>query len=204
MLGLALVSLWPRAAPATVEEQRARLPPPAVCTDEVEGVWMSHHYSPDYHDWYIFTMRVHRVAAGAPQLTGDIQAHSWDGGAADSAPPACRPGLRHWIVRMTGRGTILPDHRIHFGGVQWAVEQAICGRPPQPGEYNTDQFSGLIDGDRQEFQSVDNDGGRSVNEPVVFRRVQCFEPPPVPHVTVAPPPFQPPQRAARFFNCGGP
>ena len=35
-------------------------------------------------------------------------------------------------------------------------------------------------------------GGRAVNEPTVFRRVRCLDPPTAPHVKVAPPPMRPP------------
>jgi hypothetical protein len=57
--------------------------------------------------------------------------------------------------------------------------------------YNLDHFTGRIDTELQEFQSVNNDGGRAVNEPKVFRRVRCLEPPMAPHVAIAPPPFYP-------------
>ena len=35
---LGALVLLPSVAPATVEEQRARLPPPATCQDPIEGV----------------------------------------------------------------------------------------------------------------------------------------------------------------------
>jgi hypothetical protein len=47
-----------------------------------------------------------------------------------------------------------------------------------------------------EFQSVNNDGGRAVNDPVVFRRVQCNDGEHLdsePRIAVAPPPFYPPE-----------
>lgn len=189
---MAVAFVLPSLAPATVEEQRQRLPPPATCGDPVEGVWMSHAYYPRYRDWYIFTMEVRRVSAGSPLLTGQILAHSWTGSANESAPPACAPGRDRWEVLMPARGRLLPDGTILFGGVSWRTTAIHCGGGPA--SYNADQFSGRIDPALQEFQSVDNDGGRSVNEPTVFRRVRCFEPPPVPHPVVAPPPFNPPTR----------
>jgi hypothetical protein len=42
---------------------------------------------------------------------------------------------------------------------------------------------------------VNNDGGRAINDPTVFRRVRCYEPPAVPHPVVAPPAFRPPSRS---------
>ena len=194
LIGAVAILLLPALAPADVQEQRARLPPPATCTDPVEGTWMSHKFYPEYADWYIFTLRVRRVAAGQPQLTGEIQAHVWTGGLADVQPPPCNPGLSHWTVFMTAQGTADAGGRIHFWGTQWRPESAFCGRAPYPGEYNLDHFSGTIDPAIQEFQSVNNDGGRSVNEPTVFRRIGCFDSAPPPSVEVKPPPVFPQQR----------
>ena len=55
------------------------------------------------------------------------------------------------------------------------------------------EISGRIDPEIQEFRSVNNDGGPAVNVPQVFRRIRCFPPQSNPHVTVDPPPFQPPR-----------
>ena len=195
----AVLVLIPSLAPATVAEQRARLPPPAVCQDPVEGIWMSHKFDPRYRDWYIFTLRIRRAAPESPELTGDMQAHSWDGNERDAQPPPCHPGMDHWTVFMTAQGRAGPAGRIEFWGTEWRPDQVFCGRAPRRGEYYLDHFSGTIDPSLQEFQSVNNDGGRSINDPTVFRRVRCFDPPAVPHVTVAPPPFQLPRRSA---GCG--
>jgi hypothetical protein len=191
--------LLPSLAPATVEEQRARLPPPATCTDPVEGVWMSHKFNPSQADWYIFTLSIHRTAPGAATLRGDILSHSWEGTAQDQEPPPCRQGLDHWTVAMPAVGVVEPGGIVRFGGTSWRPEQTFCGHAPRPGQYNVDHFSGTIDPALQEFQSVNNDGGRSVNDPMVFRRVRCFEPPVTPHIQVAPPPFRP---ATRSRGCG--
>ena len=67
---------------------------------------------------------------------------------------------------------------------------SICGSSIGFG-YNLDNFTGTIDPEIQEFQSVNNDGGISVNEPNVFRRIRCFEGP-APTDDVEPPPFQRP------------
>ena len=156
---------------------------------------MSHKFYPEYGDWYIFTLRVRRKQPGAPQLTGEIQAHVWTGAVGDVQPPACRMGLSHWTVLMTAEGLVQPPGVIRFWGTSWRPEQAFCGRAPLPGEYNLDHFSGTIDPAIQEFQSVNNDGGRSVNDPTVFRRVGCADNPGAPQVTVVPPPFYPGQRS---------
>ena len=192
LLALALGVFAP-AVHANVQEQRARLPPPATCTDPVEGIWMSHKYSPDYGDWYMFTLKIHRVPGSATELTGEILSHSWNGTPQEEQPPPCRPGLDHWQVFMTARGHAQPGGQIFFGGTAWRPDQAFCGRAPGPGMYNLDNFSGTIDPAIQEFQSVNNDGGRSVNDPMVFRRVRCLDNPTpnVPRPTVRPPPIYP-------------
>ncbi len=196
--------LWPSLLPATVEEQRARLPPPATCQDPLSGVWMSHKYETPFDEWMIFTLSVHRdprgaaapLARGAPgrvALTGQIEAHAWFGaGPRGSAPPPCGPGIHHWTVMMTAEGYADGD-RIEYWGTRWRVSNVFCG--PRSFGYNLDHFSGRINAEIQEFQSVNNDGGRAINDPTVFRRVRCHEPPSPPHPVVTPPAFQPPRRA---------
>ncbi len=202
-LGVALV-LLPSLAPATVEEQRARLPPPAVCADPLEGVWVSHKYEAPYDEWMIFTVDLRRDPRGAASpnmrgvpsripLVGRITAHAWFGaGPQGSAAPACTLGIHHWQVGMSGEG-YSDGGRIEFWGTRWAVENVWCG--PTSFGYNLDHFTGVIDPAIQEFQSVNNDGGRAINDPTVFRRVRCYEPTAVPHAVVAPPAFHPPQRS---------
>lgn len=192
-VGAALV-LLPELAPATIEEQRARLPPPATCTDPVEGVWMSHKYNPDYDEWMIFTLWVHRGADN--QLSGNIEGHAWfGGGPRASEPPACSELSSHWVVAMTALGTVA-ERRIEFWGTAWHVQQVFCG--PQHIGYNLDHFTGTIDPAIMEFQSVNNDGGRAINDPTVFRRVRCLDPVSPPHPYVQPPDFHPPRRR----GCG--
>jgi hypothetical protein len=186
-----------RAAEATIAEQRARLPPPARCEDPVEGVWKSHVYRPMWGEWETFYLEIHRVRGSRTELVGNIRNHSWQGGTSDAEPGPCL-GRDQWVVTMDGRGTINGD-TILFGGVgQWRLDQVMCGRGPWG--YNLDNFSGTIDPEILEFQSVNNDGGRAVNEPSVFRRIRCFEPESQPHIRVEPPPFFP-ERASG--GCGG-
>jgi len=172
----------PRGSLATVEEQRARLPPPAQCADRVEGTWLALKYEPDYGDWYEYTLVIKRVEptdAGAEKnvpgaLVGDMFSHTWFGNDKQSKPPPCVGGLRSTnrevIIKMPGKGRIDPDGKVFFGSSSYTVDKVICGQAPR---YNPDNFSGVVDTELQEFQSVNNDYGRSVNEPVVFRRVAC-------------------------------
>ena len=179
------------AAHANIEEQRARLPPPVdpnECPDPVEGVWQSHSYQPRWTEWSMFQLVVRRKRAGSPELDVAISNHSWTGTPAESDPPGdCNGGRQNWNIVMTGAGTTDGSH-IEAWGTSWRIDRVFCS---PWGGYNLDHFSGTIDRQLQEFQTVNNDGGRAVNEPTVFRRVRCIEPPPQPHVVVAPPPFFP-------------
>lgn len=195
--GVALATLViPATVPATVEEQRARLPPPASCTDPVEGIWQAHRYNPPFGDWMIYTLTVRRISSGVGILTGGIEAHSWTGGPAQSEPPPCGPGVLHWVVAMDGAGSYDPAARtIDFQGSHWRIQTVYCN--PWAG-YHADHFTGTIDPALQEFISVNNDGGRAVNEPVLFRRIGCLDDLGHAHPVVSPPPFAPPTRA----GCG--
>ncbi|MBI2892745.1 MAG: hypothetical protein HYY06_04285 [Deltaproteobacteria bacterium] len=51
-----VVVLAPALATADIQEQRARLPPPATCVDPVDGVWMAHSFYPRVGQWYVFTV----------------------------------------------------------------------------------------------------------------------------------------------------
>lgn len=175
-------------AQATIAEQRARLPPPATCEDPVEGVWKSHQYVPFMRDWMVFHLEVRRVPGSETALKGRITNETWSGGPEDQEPGTCR-GRSHWLVSFDGQGWAR-GNKIYFGGVgQWRLDRVLCAHGP--GGYNLDNFSGDIDPEIQEFQSVNNDGGLAVNIPTVFRRVRCFDPDSPPHVEVAPPPFMP-------------
>ncbi len=171
-----MIAFWvfPSRAPATIAEQRARLPPAAECEDEiVAGIWRSHAYNPDYRDWSVFTLTIRRVDGSPDQLIGTITNHGWLGAPEDEEPPPCeRQTGWEWIVSMDARGHVQDGTRIFFGAIgQWRLDEVRCRRGPYG--YNLDNFSGQIDPAILEFQSVNNDGGRAVNEPAVFRRIRC-------------------------------
>lgn len=196
----ALASLWTAFSQATVEEQRARLPPPQECEDPVAGIWRAHHFRPKYREWYIYLLEVRRVSPGSPQLTGTMSSEFWNGGKDLEQPPPCTPPRLHAKVRMPSRGEAVGEH-IRFDATSWEELGEPCGKLHIA--YNLDHFSGDIDPKLQEFQSVNNDGGSAVNEPMVFRRVHCWEEPKPPRlkVTVTPPPLVP---AHRDRGCGSP
>jgi len=180
--------LSPRGAPATISEQRARLPPPAQCSDEVEGIWRSHSFWEGHGQWYVMTLEIRRDLSDRNRLVGTILSHYWNGTPEEQEPPPCRPGLHRQVVRMHAEGRI-DDGVVAFGGTSWEIQETFCGS--RYVSYYPDRFTGRIDPVIQEFQSVNNDGGPAVNVPQVFRRIRCFEPGERPHVTVSPPPIMP-------------
>ncbi len=202
VLGLVVVAIRPPQAQATVEEQRARLPPAAECPDPVEGLWMAKKYEEHWKEWFIFTLQVKRTEPGGSKLIGQIESHFWSGGPVDGThvePPPCAPGMFHATVEMPAVGPYL-DGQIQFGGTSWRETKQICPSPHGRG-YNPDQFSGKVDLVAHEFQTVNNDGGRAVNEPHLFRRVRCGDATPRPPTgRVIPPPFEPPERSG--LVCG--
>ena len=112
-LVVATVVLIPALAPATVEEQRARLPPPAqpdTCQNPVEGVWKSLRWYEGNGAWYSFELEIHQ---SGNTLSGSIRAHSWDTGPRETEPGPCRAGLSHWIVFPTALGSV-DLSRIHI------------------------------------------------------------------------------------------
>ena len=190
-----LLAVRPGVAPAGVEEQRKRLPPPAHdCDDPVTGVWMGHEYLNGY--WYRFTLHIDRAAPESPELTGQIVSHSWDTSPEESAPPPCVGGSSHQeaIIEMPAEGRF-ENNAVSFTGTSWEVREVICGR--RPGAYYPDGFSGSLEQQGTEFQSMSDDGHNPV-VPVVFRRIKCNEiDRPLPELPEATPP-------PRYSSgCGG-
>jgi hypothetical protein len=188
---------------STVAEQRARLPPPAECTDPVAGIWKSHSYDNLFLDWTVFTLDIKREAPGVDRFKGTITNHSWEGTPEQTSPPPCTGGLRY-VVSMDAEGSVV-DGKIDVWGIgSWRLDEVPCGYWNMG--YNLDHFSGTIDPDLLEFQSVNNDGGRSINDPVVFRRVKCHssdelgDEPNEPKIAMSPPPFYPPEQQGG--GCG--
>ena len=172
LLVAALLVLAPTLAPATVEEQRARLPPAPVevCADDVQGSWRAHAYYPRQGQWSIFTLHIRREGAS---LTGSMDVRFWDGTPDRPDPIACRPGHDDWSLDEPARGTIDGTH-LEFGGTSFTVRERACG--PGPSEhYILDTFVGTIDPARQEFQSVNRYrmDGELVEDVSVFRRIAC-------------------------------
>jgi hypothetical protein len=73
---------------------------------------------------------------------------------------------------MDGNGMLTDGNRVRFSAIEARVARAYCRLAGF--RYNPDEFSGVIDGERQEFNSVNNDGERDVNAPYVFRRIGCL------------------------------
>jgi len=191
-----LMILAASPAPADIQEQRARLPPPALdCTDPIDGVWMSHMYSVPSESWYITTLTIRHQATGSSALTANMRVEYWNGPPAEPNPPPCRPGGHHARVNepSVGRANGLD---VQIDATSWQLEQTLCGTA---GGYALDHLTGTIDPATFEFQSVNNDGATSVDEPALFRRIRCIDPARPPRPIVTPPALHPPGRAG---GCG--
>ena len=185
----------PAAAPGSVEEQRARLPPAAAdCSDPVEGVWLSLTYAGFQSTWNEETLNVQRVSPGSTQLKGYMSAHFWSGSDKDKTPPGCGVLGVEAVVSMPDATGKVDGQNIEFGATKYKWDKIICGRP---GLYYPDHYSGTIDPARMEFQSVNNDGGEMVNEPTVFRRVSCSQS--AGHTGIG---IKPPEYAPKRHACG--
>jgi hypothetical protein len=201
------LTMFPGRGAATIAEQRARLPPPAACKDPVSGVWQSHSFNEMYQEWGRFTLTIRRVGLvvtpgtraekSDTQLVGEIVNESWYGPKTESVRGPCLDRMQY-IVSMNAEGTYT-GKTVEFHGIDWKMEEALCSIGFGFG-YNLDRFTGVIDHDIQEFQSTNNDGGRYIDVPTVFRRVSCDDTEDVePRVTMAPPPLYPPQEER---GCG--
>jgi hypothetical protein len=157
----------------SVGEQRAMLPRAARCNDPVAGTWRAHKYSPGSRDWVIFTVRINRLPDN--RLQGSIRSRNWRGYAPNSRPPG-RCGERvedfDYLVRMPAQGSLTNGNRVSFSAITYVYERVFCASAGF--SYNPDALSGTIDEALQEFQSVNNDGGRDQNAPYVFRRIGCL------------------------------
>jgi len=156
-------------APNTVEGQRALLPSAMVCKDPVAGRWEAVKYNPLWGDWVRFTLAVQNSGG---MLGGTITSRTWSGGPLDSTPPACGPGTFDITVSMNAHGRAGAT-KIEFGAASYTVTSIRC--PSSTLDYSPDNFSGTLDTRRQEFQSVNNDGARDIDQPYVFRRTGCLD-----------------------------
>jgi hypothetical protein len=154
---------------ASSEHSRALLEQALACDDPIEGVWVAHRYSPEFHDWARMTLRIER---DGEQLRGTIISRSWSGRASDRRPPPCAPGAHDMTVRMEAHGTLRGD-RMVFGADTHELLRADC--PSTFFSYNPDRFSGTVDPVREEIAAVNNDGGRDVDAPYRFRRTSCLQ-----------------------------
>jgi len=192
--------LDPALGRATIEEQRARLPPPATeCGDPVSGQWRAHVFYRHVMQWYVFVLDIER--GEGELLSGSIHAEFWNGGENDQQAPLCDSWVHRGAVLEPASGEA-KGLAIRFDATSWTDERA-CGVATSG--YLLDRFSGTIDPERMEFQSLLNaDAPEWRDVPTVFRRVRCPE---VavdddtndPKIVVRPPPYEPPEREQ---GCG--
>lgn len=199
-LAAGIVATLPARAPATIGEQRARLPPPADCEDPVAGTWLAHVHYPHVGQWYIFRLAIAREAPGAPRLTGTIHAQFWNGGPTNSEPPQCAGAAYMRSVRENATGTY-DGRELVFQATDWQAAEPTC--PGSSGDYLLDRFSGTVDLAIDELQSVLNaDSPAWQDVPTVFRRVACTDAPVETRMDVTPPP-PPPRGASSGCSCLG-
>jgi len=189
--------LRPGSSRGSIAEQRNRLPPPAHCEDPIEGEWKAHQYNDMWKQWVIFRLEIRRKVGSANELVGTIHNETWAGTKADQEPGACSATVPYRLrVSMPESSGTFIDGKVSFLAPAWKFDELVCGKLPMGFGYRPDHFTGTVEVDRQEFQSVNNDGGRAVNEPTLFRRVRCFDAPTrKPTSQVKPPPFVPPERS---------
>ncbi len=205
IVGVGLV-LGPALGRATIEEQRARLPPPASdCGDDlVAGQWRAHVFYGHVMQWYVFVLDIERIGAvqERSELRGTIRAEFWDGDEHDQQAPACGSGYRGAVVEQAA-GEV-DELALRFDASEWKDER-LCG--PIGGGYLLDRFSGTIDPERMEFQSLLNaDAPQWRDVPTVFRRTRCApakELESEPRIVVEPPPYEPPSREGCGLFGGG-
>lgn len=191
---LGAIALSPSLLFGSIEDQRARLPPAAEsdagsdCSDPASGTWIGQQYNQRSRSWQRYELSVRRVAPGSSQLVGEVRVHFWSGWYSHSTPQTdCSRNRLAAEVVQNATGTV-DGLTLAFGGNDWRTSRVFCQPAGTRIAYNPDHFTGTIDTAIQEFQSVNNDGGTAVNEPVVFRRVRCGQSVAQPRVVVVPPP----------------
>jgi hypothetical protein len=125
----------------TIEEQRARLPPPADCADPVDGVWLGIEDDAARNNWYEFTLVIHRPDPRKSELVGEVVSHAWSGGKEVKEPPPCAPGRFEHMVHMPADGTVT-GNRLYFGGKSVKTDDVLCGSQLP---YYPDKFTGTVD-----------------------------------------------------------
>lgn len=191
------ILLRPGTSRGSIAEQRNRLPSAAHCEDPIVGEWKAHQYNDVWKQWVIFRLIVRRKPGSPTELIGQIFNETWSGRKADQEPGPCSEFVTYRTrTSMPDAFGSYRDGQVAFGATAYVNDGIVCGKVPQGFGYLPDHFTGPLDEERQEFQSRNNDGGRAVNEPTLFRRVQCFDGPTrkVP-VDVVAPPFVPPERS---------
>ena len=156
------------AGPNSLGAQRQRLGGGAECDDAVAGVWKSSIYDPLRGQWYAFTLTIRR---DGEYLSGTIVSKFWTGPRHSARmPSSCAETSLFAQVSMPATGSV-EGTRIRFGARRANVDRVFCGDHVQ---YTPDRFSGHVDPDAHELQSIVTDGLNLVDQPMLFRRVSCL------------------------------
>jgi hypothetical protein len=140
-----------------------------VCRDPLLGTWVSvPKFSRLYQDWHVMTLHV-TPGETTGSVTGTVQAHVWNGGAQDILPGPCADNGYNYEVSMPAVGRRGADGSLRFDAGEWQLDNTTCNGAHWG--YNPDHFTGVFDG--RAIRTLNNDGGRSVNDPFGFERISC-------------------------------
>lgn len=154
--------------PNSLQAQGARLGGGTACEDAVAGVWKSSIYDVLRGQWYAFTLTVHRRG---DLLSGTIHSKFWIGSARSArVPTSCAETKLFAVVSMPAMGRV-EDGMVRFGARSWKLDNLYCGDTIS---YSPDRFTGRIDPEAHQFQSVVTDGANLIDQPMLFRRVACI------------------------------
>jgi hypothetical protein len=140
-----------------------------VCSDPLLGTWVSvPKFNTQYQDWHVMTLHV-QPGDEPGSVMGSVSAHVWSGGSQDVVPGPCSEYGMNYEVSMPAVGHRGTDGALRFDAGPWTLDKTTCTGASWG--YNPDHFSGVVDG--RAIRTVNNDGGRSVNDPFGFERVSC-------------------------------
>ena len=150
------------------------------CADPVEGLWVARRYDQSWEDWHLFTFEVRRDPSDPGALTGRIRTRAWGGDAEQDEPSSCDRMKSGWPgspfeLRGEQRAEGSFDGRtLSFRGTAWRETDVRCATGSDWYVYRLDHFTGRPSEDGRRIDAVNNDGGRSFDEPHEMRRVGCL------------------------------
>jgi hypothetical protein len=140
-----------------------------MCSDPILGTWVSvPKFSKYYQDWHVMTLHV-QPGDEPGAVLGTVSAHVWSGGSQDVVAGPCTENGMNYEVSMPAVGHRGSDGAMRFDAGPWTLDKTTCTGAEWG--YNPDHFTGVVDG--RAIRTLNNDGGRSVNDPFGFERISC-------------------------------